>query len=188
MFQAHRVAEFLGQLQERRRPAGVDRHGSRATRWWFRRCLPTESGPGCRWGSGRRRACSGRRAVKPKSLENLRQDGRQPEPPPAEDDGPLPQVFLVGRQSAGELQADRLRPQQRQRDLGELAAHQRGRAVGQRLLQPIERLRLAPGHFLDHLARSQQVARQSAGQLVRNASPNVLGASSVKSSSRASTG
>ena len=33
--------------------------GSRAPRWSCRRCLPIESGSGCRWESGRRRACNG---------------------------------------------------------------------------------------------------------------------------------
>ncbi len=54
---------------------------------------------------------------------------------------------------------------QRQRGLGQFAAHQRGRAVGQCLLQPVEGFRLAPGHFRDDLAGGQQVARLPTGQL-----------------------
>ena len=97
--------------------------------------------------------------------QDLRQDGRQPEATPPEHHGPLLQVFLIGGQSAAKVQADGLGAKQRQRGLGELAAHQRGRAVGQCLLQPVERFRLAAGQFGDDLAGSQEVARLPAGQI-----------------------
>ncbi len=160
----HGVAQFLGDAQERFRPAGVDGQAAEGLDGRAVDALPLNAAlvAGGKPAVVERAMQRGRETM---ALEDLRQHGRQSESSPAEDRGTPLEVFLIGRQSAAKLQLDGLDFQQRQSAFAVLPADQRRPLVGQRLLEHVERGRLAPGHLFDDLGRNEQISRQPAAQL-----------------------
>ena len=163
--QAQGVAQLLGEREERSSPAGVDRHAGERLDGRAVDSFPLNPALTARGKTTVVERAMDRRGES-EAAEDLRQRGRQSEAATPEDDGPMLQTFVVGRQSSRKMLCDCFGIEQRQRGLGEFAAHQRDHASIQRLLERIERVGFVPSDLPDHFGGNQHVARQGTGQFI----------------------
>ena len=96
-------------------------------------------------------------AVESHATKDLRQEGRQAEPPSAEQRGAAAEVPLVDGQTAPQFREDLFAAHQRQFDLVIFSADQGHAAFLDGLSQQCQRRRLSCRHFVQYLGGNEQI-------------------------------